>query len=155
MGEYIVFCEMIRPILLLAALFFSGVDQDVKVATWSVGKPDTNSYESLSFWIKEDRRAYIRYTRGKGEGDTELTWLGPDTVNGRKGFRVSLPRSGDCCLVIAPDSVGLRVVDSRKHSAKVFFWEDENPTGDTTNTCSICAQDEREALSWLRRYFLR
>lgn len=146
---------MFKPILLLAAFLLSGVDQDVKVATWSVGKPDTDTYESLSFWIKDSQRAYIRYAHGKDEGDAELKWLGLETVNGRKGFRVSLPQSGACCLVIAPDTIGIQVVDLQKHSVRSFFWEDGNPAGDSTTTCSICAQDEKEAQDWLRRYFLR
>jgi hypothetical protein len=155
MGEYIVFWEMFRPILLLAALLLRGTDKDVKMATWSVGKPDTDTYESLSFWIKDGHRAYIRYAHGKDEEESELTWLGPDTVNGRRGFRVSLPQSGACCLAIAPDSIGIQVVDRRKHSARSFFWEDGNPYGDSTTACTICAHNEKEAQGWLHKYFLR
>ena len=146
---------MFRPILLLAALLLRGMDQDVKVATWSFGKPETATYESLSFWIKANHRAYIRYSHGKSDNDIELRWLGPDTYNGRKAFRISLPKPGACCLVIAPDTVGIQVIDSRRNSIRSFYWEDENPAGDSTASCSICAQDEKEAQGWLRRYFLR
>jgi hypothetical protein len=153
MSEYIVFWDMIKPVLLLSALLFYGLRQDVKMATWSIGKPDTESYESLSFWIKENHRAYVRYAHGRGEGDTELQWMGSDSVNGRKAFRVSIPQSGACCWVIAPDSAGIRVMDRRTNSTRIFFWEDGNPAGDSTISCSICAQDEQEAQGWLRKYF--
>ena len=146
---------MIKPILLLAVWVLCGLDQDVRVATWSIGKPDTESYESLSFWIKENHRAYVRYAHGRSEEDDELQWLGPDAAGGRNAFRVSVPRSGVCCWVIAPDSVGIQVTDRRTNSTKTFYWEDGNPPGDSTTACAICAQNEKQAQSWLRRYFLR
>ncbi|HEY4107784.1 hypothetical protein [Puia sp.] len=155
MGEYIVFWDMIKPFLLVSVLLLCRLDQDVKVATWSVGKPDTETYESLSFWVKENHRAYVRYAHGRSEQDTELQWLGPDASTGRKAFRVSIPQSGGCCWVIAPDSAGIRVTDRRTNSTKTFYWEDGNPSGDSTSSCSICALDEKEAQSWLRRYFMR
>jgi hypothetical protein len=153
MLEYIVFWDMIKPVLLVSVLLFCGLDQDVKVATWSIGKPDTETYESLSFWIKENHRAYVRYARGRSEEDTELQWLGPDTAG--KGFRVSVPQSGACCWVIAPVAPGIQVIDRRTNSTKTFYWEDANPSGDTTSSCSICAQSEKQAQAWLNRYFMR
>jgi hypothetical protein len=144
---------MIKPVLLVSVLLFGGLVQDVKVATWSIGKPETETYESLSFWIKENHRAYVRYAHGRDEGDTVLQWLGPDAAS--RGFKVSIPKSGACCWVIAPDSAGLRVTDSRTNSTKTFYWEDANPSGDTTSVCPICAQSEKQAQAWLNRYFMR
>jgi hypothetical protein len=145
---------MIKSVLLAAVFLFVGWDQDVRVATWSIGKPDTETYESLSFWIKENHRAYVRYAHGSGETDTELQWLGLEVVNGHKAFKVSEPASGACCWVITPDSAGILVTDRRTNSTKTFYWEDANPSGDTTSACSICALDEKEAQGWLRRYFM-
>ena len=144
---------MIKPFLSLLLLLLCGGNQDVRVATWFAGTPDTESYESLSFWIKEDHRAYVRYAHGTGEGDTELQWLGTDAAAGRWAFKVSEPKSGACCWVISPDSIGLKVTDRRTNSTKTFYWEDVNPSGDSTNYCSICPQSEKQALGWLRRYF--
>jgi hypothetical protein len=146
---------MFKSLVLVSVLVVGWLDPDVKVATWSVGKPNTESYESLSFWIKDDRRAYVRYARGTSEGDTELRWLGPDASGNHNGFRVSDPRSGACCWIIAPDSIGIEVIDRRTNSTKTFHWEDANPSGDSTNGCDICAKDEKQAQAWLRRYFLR
>src|SRR5258708_6563028 len=145
---------MIKPVLWLSVLFLSGLDQDVKVATWSIGKPDTETYESLSFWIKENHRAYVRYAHGRTEEDTELQWLGLDAAGGRKAFRVSAPQPG-ASWVIAPDSVGIQVTDRRTNSTKTFYWEDDNPSGDSVCNCSICAQNEIETQAWLRCYFRR
>lgn len=145
---------MIKPVLLLSFLLLYGMRQDVKTATWSVGKPDTETYESLSFWIKENHRAYVRYAHGRSDDDIELQWLGTDELNGRKAFRVSVPQTGGCCWVIAPDSAGIQIMDRRTNSTRIFFWEDGNPAGDSTSSCAICALDEKEAQGWLRKYFL-
>jgi hypothetical protein len=146
---------MFKSLLLVSVLLFCRWDQDVKVATWSVGKPDTDHYESLSFWIKDNHRAYVRYAHGRSDEDTELKWIGPDATAGHPGFRVSMPRSANCCWVIAPDSVGIAVTDRRTNSTRTFYWEDANPSGDSTNDCAICARNEKQALTWLRRYFLQ
>jgi hypothetical protein len=143
---------MFKSLLLVSVLFFCRLDQDVKVATWSIGKTDTETYESLSFWVKDNHRAYVRYAHGISEEDIELQWLGPDATAGRTGFRVAAPRSGT--WVIAPDSVGIEVTDRRTNSTKTFYWEDANPSGDSTNNCAICAKSEKQAQAWLRRYFL-
>src|SRR5262245_18158447 len=145
---------MFKSLLIVSVLLFGRLDPDVKVATWSVGAPDTDKYESLSFWIKDNHRAYVRYAHGRGEEDTELKWMGPGGTADHPGFRVSAPRSGACCWIIAPDSVGIEVTDRRTNSTRTFHWEDANPSGDSTNDCAICARNEKQAQSWLRRYFL-
>lgn len=143
---------MIRPILLLVALSFLRIHQDVKVITYSTGRADTDSYESLSFWIKGNRRAYVRYAHGRETEDVELSWAGLDSLNGRKGFRVRFP--GTLNWVVAPRDYILDVADREGKYRKVFHWENENgPTGDSA--CSICAQDEKQAMSWIRRYFFQ
>jgi hypothetical protein len=154
MLQYIVFWDMFKSLLLVSVLLFCRLDQDVKVATWSVGAPDTDKYESLSFWIKDNHRAYVRYAHGKSEEDSELQWMGPDATTGRPGFRVSAPKSGACCWVITPDSAGLLVINRNSRHTKTFHWENPNPSGDTTNACPICAKSESQAQAWLRRYFL-
>jgi hypothetical protein len=147
---------MMKPLLLLITLILLHTRQDVKVATWSAGVPDTDSYESLAFWIKDNHRAYIRYAHGRESEDTELSWLGPDSLNGRKGFRAGFPAPDHRLFSIIPDSFSLQVLDRReKIYRKTFHWEDENRSGDSTGTCPICAQNEGEATGWLRKYFMR
>jgi hypothetical protein len=146
---------MMKPLLLLITLILLHTSQDVKVATWSAGVSDTNSYESLSFWIKDNQRAYIRYAHGKESEDTELNWLGPDSLDGRKGFRAGFPAPGHRLFFISPDGFSLQVLDRHGTYRRTFQWEDENKSGDSTVTCQICAQNEGEALDWLHKYFMR
>src|ERR1700761_5854323 len=86
---------MIKSIFLLLTFILLRTDQDVKVITYSTGRVDTDDYESLSFWIKSNQRAYVRYTHGKDADDIELGWVGRDTLNGQKGFRVRFPAPAD------------------------------------------------------------
>jgi hypothetical protein len=142
-----------RSFLLLAALILSRPAQDVHVATWSTGKPETDSYESLSFWIKGNQRAYIRYAHGKDEEDTDLTWLSTDSLPGIHGCRVSPAQSGANALSILPQGTDLHVFDGTGRYDKTFHWENENGDPDSTARCSICAQSSEQAMGWLRRYF--
>src|SRR6202020_427517 len=99
-----IFVTMTRLLILLTILLLPWLPaQDVKVATWSAGKPDTDNYESLAFWIKDEKRAYIRYEHGVSADDVELTWLGPDSVAGQREFkRDSLRRITAVCLSCRP-----------------------------------------------------
>jgi hypothetical protein len=146
---------MMRPLLLLITLSLLHTGQDVKVATWSAGVPDTDSYESLSFWIKDNQRAYIRYAHGKESEDTELSWLGPDSLDGRKGFRAGFPAPDNRLFSIIPDGSSLQVLDRHGAYRQTFQWENENKSDDSTVTCPICAQNAPEAVGWLRQYFMR
>jgi hypothetical protein len=148
---------MIRYLpILMTTLTLLYVPQDVKVATWSAGAPDSDGYESLAFWIKDDHRAYIRYTRGKDEDDTELAWLGPDSVGGLRGFRAGFPAPDNRTLFIAPDRDSLSVFfrsNNQQVYLEKFHWENESGKDDSTAACDICAQSQKQALGWLRKYF--
>jgi hypothetical protein len=138
-------------ILILSKL----VTQDVKVATWSAGKPDTDNYESLAFWIKDEKRAYIRYDHGTSADDIELNWLGPDSVAGRRGFKAGFPAPDNRILFIAPAGDSVLLVTSHNHSQK-FHWENENGAGQESasdGSCDICAQNAGQAVAWLHQYF--
>ncbi len=146
---------MLKPILLLATLLLSRAVQDVKVITYSTGRPDTDSYRSLSFWIKSNQRAYIRYARGKDPEDIELRWAGIDTLDGQKGIRVLFPAPDTSRFFILPQGLCLTVIEGKKGTRKLYQWENENKEGsDSTEPCSICPRDEKQAASWLRTYFL-
>jgi hypothetical protein len=144
---------MMKPLLLMAVLILSHLFQDVHVATWSTGTPETDSYESLSFWIKGNQRAYIRYAHGKDAEDADLTWLSADSLTGIHGCRVTAPKTGANTLSILPQGTNLHVFDRSGHYDKTFHWENENGDPDSTARCTICAQDSAQAIGWLRRYF--
>lgn len=145
---------MIKCTFLLLTLFLLRTDQDVKVITWSTGHADTDNYEQLSFWIKSNQRAYIRYARGKDAEDVELGWGGADPHNNKKGFVVLFPAPDTLTWIITPLDSTLNVADPRGNSRKQFIWENEN-AGSGDSVCSICAQNSKQAMSWLRKYFLQ
>src|ERR1700743_2520525 len=118
---------MFKPLMLMAALILSYPGQDVHVATWSTGTPDSDTYESLSFWIKDNQRAYIRYAHGKDAEGIDLNWLGPDSLAKAKtrGFRVSSPDPGHAPLLIVPKGDSLLVFDRQQYD-RCFHWENEN-----------------------------
>ena len=141
---------MIKTFWVLTAFILWRAGQDVFVATWSTGTPDTDNYESLSFWIKDNKRAYIRYSHGKDAEGVDLNWLGTDSMRGARGFRISPPGAAAAPLVIVLNGDSLHVVGGN-HYAKSFHWENEN--GDGGSSCSICAKSGSQAIGWLRRYF--
>lgn len=124
--------------------------QDVKEAIWTTGAPDTETFESLAFWIKSDKRAYIRYTHGNSPDDIELRWLGPGTVAGRRGFWAAFPAPDKRTIFIAPVNDSTLLVSSHGHGKK-YAWENE--TANPDSDCDICAASATEATDWLRRYF--
>ncbi len=145
---------MIKSILLLLTLILLRADQDVKVILYSAGQADTDGYESLSFWVKSNQRAYVRYAHGREAEDVELGWAGLDPQNNRKGFVVRFPAPDTLTWIITPMDSTLNVSDRRGKYRKEFHWENEN-TGTGDSVCSICAQDSKQAMSWLRKYFLQ
>ncbi len=143
---------MFKTFALLATLILWYPNQDVHVATWSTGAPDSDGYESLSFWIKDNHRAYIRYTHGKDAEAMDLRWLRSDSLSGSRCFRVSPPEAGQAPLVIVPKGDSLHVFDRARYD-KFFVWENENDAT-APQPCSICAQSGKQAMDWLRHYFL-
>ena len=143
---------MTRPLLLTILFLSQIVTQDVKVATWSAGIPDTDDYKSLAFWIKDGKRAYIRYDHGTTADDIELSWLGPDSVGGQRGFKAGFPAPDNRILFIAPAGDSVLLVISHNHSEK-FHWENENGQDGEAGSCNICAQNTGQAVAWLHQYF--
>jgi hypothetical protein len=144
---------MIKPILLLVTLSLFRIQQDVRVVTYSSGKADSDVYESLSFWIKTNQRAYIRYAHGKDAEDVELNWAGTDTLGGGKGFRIRLVSPDTLNWVVVSKGNAIVVGDHSGRYRKEYHWENENGAGSADSTCTICAKDEKQAMGWLKRYF--
>lgn len=143
---------MIKSIFLFLTFILLRTDQDVKVITYSAGRADTEGYESLSFWIKSNQRAYVRYAHGREADDVELGWAG--LGNNRKGFLVRFPAPDTLAWIITPMDSTLNVADRRGKYRKEYHWENEN-AGSGDSVCSICAQNSKQAMSWLRKYFLQ
>jgi hypothetical protein len=145
---------MIKSIFLFLTFILLRTDQDVKVITYSTGRADTDGYESLSFWIKSNQRAYVRYAHGREAEDVELGWAGLASQNNRKGFLVRFPAPDTLAWIITPMDSTLNVADRWGKYRKEYHWENENASsGDSV--CSICAQNSKQAMSWLRKYFFQ
>jgi len=145
---------MTSKILLLLLLFIGGSPrEDVKVATYSTGKPETDAYESLSFWVKDHHRAYIQYSHGRDAEGVDLRWLGPDSTNGERGFKAELPDKS--VLLLTPRGTQLQVRRPKDAAPRDFAWENENQPDSTGVRCNICAKDEKDAMKMMEEYFLR
>lgn len=137
-------------------MIFLHPDQDVRVVTYSTGKFNTDSYEGLSFWIKDDARAYIRYAHGLDTLDIDLVYQGNVTVKGEKGFLAAFPAPDTNCFFITPRDNAIKVEDRNGNNVKIFLWEDEHKTGDPNIVnCNICAVNEKEATKLMKDYFFR
>ena len=123
---------------------------DVKEAIWSAGTPGANDFESFAFWVKSDKRAYIRYQHDTSSDDIELRWLGPGTESSRRGFWAAFPRPGNRTIFITPINDSVLLITTHGGSRK-YRWVDEN--ADPGSNCDICAASAAEATGWLRRYF--
>ncbi|HTR29213.1 MAG TPA: hypothetical protein VMH27_08080 [Puia sp.] len=140
----------IVPAFLTLLAFCLTHQPDVREAIWSAGTPDTDKFESLAFWIKSDKRAYIRYQHDTSSDDIELRWAGPGTESNRRGFWAAFPKPGNRTIFITPiDDSTLLVID--RNRTRKFHWQDENL--DPKSNCDICAFSAAEATGWLRRYF--
>lgn len=156
MGRWVVNWDMIKPILFLITLTLSAfVQQDVRVITYTTGKVNSDGYESLAFWIKSNQRAYIRYMHGKSEEDVELSWSGTYAQYGNRGFHIRFPAPDTSDWIVTPQDTALVVGDRWGRYHKVFYWENENGAEGTDSVCSICAKDQKQAMIWLRKYFMQ
>ncbi|MHA4807680.1 hypothetical protein ACX0G9_06225 [Flavitalea flava] len=149
---------MIRLALLSLTLSLLHPPEKVRVATYSNGKINSKEYKGFSFWIKDNKRAYIRYAAGKDNDseDIDLTYLGTHFLNGEKSFKVQFPAPDSNCLYIIQNKYALKVSDRTGKQLGYFTWENETRgASDSTITCSFCARDEKDAMNILDSYFFR
>jgi hypothetical protein len=142
---------MLRTFLLLLILILCRLPQDVRVITYSNNRTGQKDYESLSFWIKSNQRAYIRYAHGAND-EVDISWVGPDSAGGKKGFRLKGP-ADTLSWLLTPQGNAIRITD-RRGRQKELRWENEGGAS-PDSACSICAKDESQAMAWLQKYFLR
>jgi len=140
---------------LIVSLLLMGLFQpDVRVVTYSRGKFDTPSYEALTFWIKDNKRAYIRYTKGK-EDDIDVVWQEKLLMKGEAAFRIKFPEPDNRNLYVIQNGNGLKVSDLDGKYLKFYSWENEDQLGDSTVKCPICVKDEKEGASLIKKYFMQ
>jgi len=145
---------MILRALLTVTLLLLQPAQDTIVITYSRGTIDTKSYEAFTFWIRDNKRAYIRYTLGKDD-EINLIWQGTSLVKGEQAFIAVFPEPDNRSFYIMQNGNGLKVSDKDGKYLKFYSWENENLVGDSAVPCPICAKDAKEGAELIKKYFLK
>lgn len=135
-------------LLLLSHLAFAQ-----KVANFSYGKPGTNEYEQLSFWVGGNKPSSIFYTYGKDRKESKVQYLGKGSLNGANGFKMRF--SNGLILYVIPQTINLFVSDLSGKYSKRFAWQYEGPVNGIGTFCQPCAQDEKEAIRLVKQAYLR
>ncbi len=123
-----------------------------KVANYAVGKFGTEGYEHFSFWTEAGKRTKITYTYGKDGKELAASYAGKGNYQGKSCFKVSLPNKQ--LLYVVPTAYKLQVTNAAKTYNKTFTWEYEGPVNGIGTYCDVCTQDEKEAMTLLRKYYL-
>lgn len=136
--------------VLIAILFIGGTAYaQTKVANYSYGKPGTDTYEQLSFWVKDGQKGSIDYNYGRDRKEVKLRYVGRYEAS----FKVQFPNN--TTLTVNPKGTTLIVVNTKSNYAKTFVWEYEGPVNGIGTFCDVCAQDEKEAMRLIRTYYFR
>ena len=120
-----------------------------KVANYSFGKPGTDTYEQLSFWVKDGKKSSIDYAYGKDRKEVKLRYVGKYDAS----FQVQFPNNS--ILTVNPKGITLIVVNTKSNYTKTFVWEYEGPANGIGTFCDVCAQDEKEAMQLIRTYYFK
>jgi hypothetical protein len=147
------FVLMMLTAFALPAIALSQTGESERVAYYSVGRAGTASYEQLSFRAENGKRASITYAYGKNSQEIDLTYLTHDKCNGEPCFMVRFPNN--LTLQVIPKDRALKVVSDDGKYSKIFGWEYVGPINGVGTFCEACAEDEKDAIIILRRYFLR
>lgn len=124
-----------------------------KVAAYSYGKPGTDNYEHLSFWVKDGKRADIYYAYGKDRKEVKLNYVSAIRATTNSGFKIQFSNSHT--LSVVPGGTLLKVTDTTAKAPKSFAWEYEGPVNGIGTFCRECAADEKEAMQIVRTYYLK
>jgi len=127
--------------------------KEERVATYSTGTYRTQSYEVFDFSIEGEETPKIAYAYGKNVKEVELTLLGADTLNGARCFKVQFPNG--LALNLIPTGLKLKVVDGKGKYSKIFEWEYEGPVNGIGTFCERCFSDDKEAMAFIKKYFIK
>lgn len=139
-------------LLWIASPTFAQAESSERIAYFSFGRIGTRSYEQLAFHVKDNRRGEVIYSYGKDKS-VPASYLMHDQCNGSPCFMIRLP--SNLTLKIIPKGNAIKVVSDDGTYSKIFGWEYVGPVNGRGTWCDVCAEDEKEAVSILRKYFLR
>lgn len=140
---------MKKATLVFIAILFLGktVSAQTKVANYSFGKPGTDTYEQLSFWVKDGQKSRIDYTYGKDRKAVKLRYVGKYDAS----FKVQFPNN--TALTVNPKGTTLIVTNTKTNYVKTFNWEYEGPVNGIGTFCNVCAEDKEDAMQLIRTYY--
>jgi hypothetical protein len=81
-----------------------------------------------------------------------LSYKGVDTFKGQPCFKIEFSNGKQ--LYVIPTGASLRIVDEDGKYNKLFRWEYEGPRNGIGTFCSVCAEDEKEAMRLVRRFLV-
>lgn len=122
-----------------------------KVANYYTGTPGTTNYQQYSFWTKANKATKATYTYGANRNQIKITNAGKTTYHGQAGFKINLPKG---VFYVIPSGVNLKIINPATKKTELFKWEYEGPVNGIGTYCDVCAQDEKEAMSILKKYYL-
>ncbi len=140
-------------LLLLVVATGAIAQSSMKVANYAYGQPGTDTYEEFSFWANNGKRTTISYTYGKDRKETTLQFAGQSRLDKKAGFTVQFPNQ--YTLQIIPVGNKIEVMDRQKKYRKTFHWQYEGPVNGIGTFCTVCAEDEKEAMRLLQTYYLK
>jgi hypothetical protein len=140
-------------LLIISTLLYDAINAQTQVANYHRGKYRTNSYESFSFWIKDNKRAEIHYSYGKNMKEVKLEYLGKDRINGQNCFKIRFPNN--YTLYIIPKGFQLIVTDLPGKYNEIFSWQYEGPINGIGTYCDVCAEDDKDAMKLMRSFYFQ
>ncbi|GAB2688401.1 hypothetical protein GCM10027037_08640 [Mucilaginibacter koreensis] len=122
-----------------------------KVANFAFKKYGRPGYETYGFVADHNRRTTIDYTYGNSGSPIALTYAGTTIYKGKKYFKVIFPDHS--MRLFAPVGNQLQVVDPVKKTSKTLAWEYQGPVNGVGTFCEACAENEKEAMRIVKRYY--
>ncbi|WP_461101854.1 hypothetical protein [Spirosoma koreense] len=123
-----------------------------QVANYSYGKPGSDTYEEIGFWVRSNKPSDINYLYGKDRKETKLRYAGKGRLNGEAGFKVRFPNG--LTLYVVPKKADLLLSDLAGKYVRRFTWHYEGPVDGIGTFCQPCAPDQKAAMNLMRHYFL-
>jgi Rieske Fe-S protein len=143
----------LKTILIFFLISLTNQSDLKQVANYYNGKPyGSTGYETISFWITKDDKPLIHYSYGKDDKDAPVKFISKTILkNGKRCFKITLRRN---MLYVIPEGNKLRITDLKGEYNKIFSWEYQGPIDGIGTWCSVCTQDEKESLAFLKKYYL-
>lgn len=129
------------------------LQDDRRVANYSIGRVGTKDYEQFSFWVKDGQASEITYSYGRTYKEISVKFVGVDLCKGRPCFKVDFANGNR--FYIQPVGINLRITDEQGRYSKLFRWQYEGPRDGRGTFCTPCAEDENDAMRLLNTYYLK